>query len=206
MDNLFQTHRSILDGILASVDDIPNEEASFEQDSHDRIALFFDGTGNNREVDAATKSWSNIARLFEASRLEPENGLYAYYISGVGTKLNREEPKWKISKHLRDSVVIGGGGGAGANSRLVSGDLSMNDALVRALEVPTELASEEVQTIFDTYENEGFEKLNEALSKHRLIRSIDVSVFGFSRGAALARAFVNRLRKACEKGDDGKLI
>lgn len=207
MDNIFQTHRSILDGILASVDDIPNKEASFEQDCHDRIkiALFFDGTGNNREADAATKSWSNIARLFEASRREAENGLYAYYISGVGTRLNREEPKWKISKDLRDSVVIGGGGGAGADARLVSGDLGMNDALSRALKVSADLASEETAAILEANENEGFEKINEALSKHRLIRSIDVSVFGFSRGAALARAFVNRLRKACEKGDDGKL-
>lgn len=207
MDNIFQTHRSILDGILASVDDIPNKEASFEQDCHDRIkiALFFDGTGNNREEDAATKSWSNIARLFEAARDESKNGLYAYYISGVGTKLNREELKWKISKDLRDSVVIGGGGGAGADARLVSGDLGMNDALKQALNISARLKDEETERIFKANESEAFEKINEALSKHRLIRSIDVSVFGFSRGAALARAFVNRLRKACEKGDDGKL-
>lgn len=207
MDNLFQTHRSVLDGLLASIDDVPNEEASFEQDCHDRVkvALFFDGTGNNREADTPTKSWSNVARLFEASRREAENGLYAYYISGVGTKLNREEPKWKVSKYLRDSGLIGGGGGAGADSRLVSGDLGMSDALTRALKVSARLANEETANILETNEEEGFAKLNEALSKHRLIRSIDISVFGFSRGAALARAFVNRLLKACENTENGEL-
>ena len=114
-DNLFQTHKDALDGMLAAFDDIPNEEASFEQDCHDRIkiALFFDGTGNNREADTPTKSWSNVARLFEAAREEAENGLYRYYISGVGTKLNREESWWHLSKYPRDSAALGGGTGWG---------------------------------------------------------------------------------------------
>ncbi|WP_053102409.1 T6SS phospholipase effector Tle1-like catalytic domain-containing protein [Thiopseudomonas alkaliphila] len=201
MDNLFQTHKDALDGMLAAFDDIPNEELSFEQDCHERvkIALFFDGTGNNRDADAPTESWSNVARLYEAARDEPEKGLYRYYISGVGTKLNREEPWWHLNKHPRDSAALGGGTGWGADSRLKSGDIDTNDALTRALKVSAELASDEVQAILEANEKEGFAKLNEALSKHRLIRSIDISVFGFSRGAALARAFVNRLLKACEK-------
>ncbi len=205
-DNLFLTQKDLLDSLLASIDDIPEGEPSFEQDCHERVkvALFFDGTGNNREADTPTKSWSNVARLFEAAREEHTDGLYRYYISGVGTKLNREEPWWHLNKHPRDSAALGGGTGWGADSRLKSGDIDVNDALKQALAVSAELASDEIKAIFEANEKEGFAKLNEALSQHRLIRSVDISIFGFSRGAALARAFINRLRAACEE-KDGKL-
>ncbi len=49
-----------------------------------------------------------------------------------------------------------------------------------------------------------FTQVNNAISKHMPhVSQINVAIFGFSRGAALARAFVHRLGQECKKsGDD----
>lgn len=196
-----ESAHELIAALTASTRDVEKEAPTAKQDCYDRlkIALFFDGTGNNRDADATAKKWSNIARLFDASRLEPKHGIYTYYISGVGTKLNRTEPWWQLSKYMRDSSAIGGGTGAGADSRLESGDLDMNDLLQHALKIASDKAGKDVKAIYDKNQSQGFSDLNKALSGHRLIKSIEVSVFGFSRGAALARAFVNRLLKLCSR-------
>ena len=201
-----ESAHDLINSLTAATDDVEKNSPQAKQDCYDRlkIALFFDGTGNNRDADDAEKKWSNVARLYDASRRDPGNGIYAYYISGVGTKLNREEPWWRLDKHLRDTSVFGGSSGIGAESRLDSGDINFNDTLKRALQISSEKAGKDVKKIYDQNENEAFEQLNRALSAHRLIKSIEVSVFGFSRGAALARAFVNRILKSC-KDNDGKL-
>jgi len=57
------------------------------------VGLFFDGTGNNdqwveqghSETQRARNKHSNVARLFDAHINEPENGIFSYYIPGVGT-------------------------------------------------------------------------------------------------------------------------
>ncbi|UKE71839.1 T6SS phospholipase effector Tle1-like catalytic domain-containing protein [Xanthomonas graminis] len=191
----------LIASLTASTNDVSKNEPNATQDCYDRlkISIFFDGTGNNRDADAEGHKWSNVARLFDASRREPNNGIYSYYISGVGTKLNQSEPWWKISKYIRDTSSVGGGAGIGVNSRLENGDLSMDDMLKRALEIATEKKGGEIKSIYTKNQSNGFQQLNLALSNHRLIKSIEVSIFGFSRGAALARAFVNRLIGFCKK-------
>lgn len=198
-----ESAHDLIVSLMAATDDVDKSGPQARQDCYDRlkIAFFFDGTGNNRDADAAERKWSNVARLYDASRREPENGIYAYYISGVGTKLNREEPWWKLNKHLRDTNFIGGSAGVGADSRLESGDIGLNDMLKRALQISSDKAGAQVKAIYDKNQNKGLDDLNRALSAHRLIKSIEVSVFGFSRGAALARAFVNRLLKSCKSSD-----
>ncbi len=112
-----ESAHDLIAALTASTQDVDKEAPAAKQDCYDRVkvALFFDGTGNNRDADAAAKKWSNVARLYDASRREPENGIYAYYISGVGTKLNRKEPWWELGKYVRDSSFVGGGVGAGAD-------------------------------------------------------------------------------------------
>lgn len=63
----------------------------------------------------------------------------------------------------------------------------------------------EVKKYADENSAKSFEEINAVLSKHRLIKVIDMSVFGFSRGAALARAFSNRVINKCEIKDKGLL-
>lgn len=197
-----ETAHDLLASLVASTSDVSKSKLGSQQDCYDRvkISLFFDGTGNNRDADESSKKWSNVSRLYDSSRKEPQNGIYAYYISGIGTKLNRKEPWWKIYRSLRDGGV-GLGTGWGADSRLESGDMDMSDMLKRALQVAADKASKDVKAIYDANQSKSFDELSKALSNHRLIKSIEVSVFGFSRGAALARAFVNRLLKLCERKD-----
>lgn len=201
--------RDLLSALAASTESVSEAPCSPRQDCHERIkiALFFDGTGNNRDADEAEQKWSNVARLFEAHREQPESGIYRRYISGVGTRLNRREstPWWgygspvglMASRALRDSPLGGGSTGWGAGSRLESGDLYMNEVLERAFEADVASERQEIQRFSSRNEAQGFADLERTLGNHRLIRSIELSVFGFSRGAALARAFVNRLRQRC---------
>lgn len=53
----------------------------------------------------------------------------------------------------------------------------------------------------DTRLKKAEDDFNSAMAVNHRVTRIDVAVFGFSRGAALARAFVNRLLKKCEMKD-----
>lgn len=186
----------LLDGIAAANRDVSKTPPSPAQDCRDvvHIALFFDGTGNNRFDDEAKQSWSNVARLFFAARDEPGNSIYRIYISGVGTKYNLPSRYWgeSVDAWVEDQT-LGGGAGLGGERRLDGGNSQVNDALEKALLGSARQEGGKVKKIADKMEGEGFQKMMASLSKHRLIKAIHFSIFGFSRGAALARAFSNRL-------------
>lgn len=188
--------------------DVPACEPGPFQDCSDilHLAFFFDGTGNNRDADAAQKKWSNVARLFEAARLEPDKGIYRTYTSGIGTKLNMDESAVSAPwRWVRDDDAVGGGLGLGADARLdkAEDDLSIN--LRRALLINARKAGSELKSFADKNESKSFQKLNQALGNHRLIKIINISVFGFSRGASLARAFTNKLIGQCKSDAGGRL-
>jgi len=64
-------------------------------------------------------------------------------------------------------------------------------------------ACRELATYAASTTEKGFTKEGDVLSQHRLIKIITMSLFGFSRGAALSRAFSNRVIGQCDKhGDD----
>jgi len=128
------------------------------------FSFFFDGTGNNRDIDRPIQKLSNIARLFDGHVEEPPL-IARFYYAGVGTPLNASDPKW--TGRIRDSEILGGAVGLGGDVRLSKAESEFNLALRR---------------------------------NHKVNR-IDVAVFGFSRGAALARAFVNQLLNKCEMKD-----
>ncbi|RBH37695.1 DUF2235 domain-containing protein, partial [Pseudomonas sp. MWU13-2860] len=46
--------------------------------------------------------------------------------------------------------------------------------------------------------DKGFKDFNDALDSCQRVSRIDIAVFGFSRGATLARAWVNLVLKKCE--------
>jgi Uncharacterized alpha/beta hydrolase domain (DUF2235) len=186
---------STLDAIRSANRDVDRAPPGPFQDCREcvHIALFFDGTGNNRFDDDAKQSWSNVARLFFAARDESALGIYRIYVSGVGTRYNASR-NWaeRIDSWIED-MTLGNATGLGGDRRLDGGDTQMNDALERALLQNAKIEGGKAQQISQRMQGEGFEKMFAALANHRLIKTISFSIFGFSRGAALARAFTNRL-------------
>lgn len=187
--------------------DVQNEVPDKRQDCTDvvHLAFFFDGTGNNRDADTELKKWSNVARLFDSARDEPDHAIYRTYISGVGTRFNGKMGWVKTAWTWTQDGKLGNGIGYGGDIRLDEGEDQLNFALVNALMTNASKANNEVKKIAKENEGKGFKKLNEVLGKHRLIKFINISVFGFSRGAALARAFTNRLLEKCQPDGRGGL-
>ncbi|MGZ8884797.1 MAG: T6SS phospholipase effector Tle1-like catalytic domain-containing protein, partial [Halobacteriota archaeon] len=117
---------------MAANRDIPKKQPSPFQDCSDvvHIALFFDGTGNNKDKDGATQSWSNVARIFHAAQSHVQLNTYPIYIAGVGTPFNGGAVKWNSMPGVWiEDKVLGMGSGGGGERRLSLGDDSLNDRL-----------------------------------------------------------------------------
>lgn len=194
--------------------DVSKAEPGPFQDCRDvvHIAVFFDGTGNNRKADgegkdengkdiaaAESKKWSNVARMYEGAEDEPGKAVYKIYVSGIGTKYNGKAVNWLDSPNVWiEDNLKGLGFGGGGDRRLYQGDDNVNDRLRDALITNAKALGGQVSKYATENTTKSFQEVNAALSKHRLIKVINVSIFGFSRGAALARAFSNRIVNSCE--------
>ncbi|MBF4344448.1 peptidoglycan-binding protein, partial [Vibrio anguillarum] len=137
-----------------------------------RIGVFFDGTGQNNPNDEyketyGNKSRTNIARLFEAYP-EQEGQSAKIYISGVGTvdgiPISPGEPN-PIIDAGGDEKLAGQAMGAFDDT----GGLWKWQSLLQGI-------------------NGIIRRLGEDFKQ---IQHIQFDVFGFSRGAALARHFIN---------------
>lgn len=133
------------------------------------LTFYFDGTGNNEEIDSPTHEHSNVARLYRARKADVKSlGQMSFYIPGIGTPFREIGDKggdWK-------SAVAQGG-----QARLDWAWRMFGEQVVRAAA-----------------------RANNPVNK---IRMIHVAVFGFSRGAALARAFAVKLQQHCEPAGSG---
>ncbi|WP_179401884.1 T6SS phospholipase effector Tle1-like catalytic domain-containing protein [Burkholderia guangdongensis] len=198
---------SLMQIITAATRDVPKVSPTAKQDCSDVIHLtfFFDGTGNNRDADAAGQRWSNVARLYDAAMADPSKGIYRFYISGVGTPFNGEA-SWvdKPDVWLEDTL-LGGAFGAGGDRRLIDGEDHLNQALRQALVNNARKVGGEVKQYVEKNKSASLNDLNQAIGAHRLIKVVNISVIGFSRGAALSRAFVNMLVGQCKKQGVGSL-
>lgn len=129
------------------------------------ISLFFDGTGNNLKADLPTLEHSNVARMFRAHPLEDDvRGIYRIYIPGIGTLFPEIGDPGKGPIPVVDTH---NGMGAMGQKRL---DWAFDQ--MRQLVAKAEA------------------RANNPTNK---IEQICLAVFGFSRGATLARAFVRDL-------------
>ena len=126
-----------------------------------KIAIFFDGTGNNMGADLPTLEHSNVARLYRA-HVKDDHGVHRRYVAGLGTYF----------KQIGDP-----------------GD-RLGMAVARRGEQRLEWAMRQIDEILQGY------RASDVL----LVR---FSLFGFSRGAALARAFALRLQDRCEAAGAG---
>lgn len=173
------------------------------------VGLFFDGTNNNRDRDRPVIGHSNIVSLYDAHREDGEN-YFRYYIPGVGTPF----PEIGEETESRDGKAFGAGGEA----RIHWGMLEVYNAACSA-SLGQDLMPEKRMTELVTSKVNGlktlwrmgdaklrpiFSQLDEELrtrikgSDRPRVTVINLSVFGFSRGAAQARAFANWFQQATQ--------
>ncbi len=135
-----------------------------------RIGVFFDGTGQNRENDIykekhGNKSRTNVARLFEAYPVQPDKS-NKIYVSGVGTV----DDAWQ-----NPSVIDNG---------------KDEESLTEGTGVDQFLSE---TGAFHKWQNLLIQlnRIIETTDEYHDITHIAFDVVGFSRGAALARHFIN---------------
>jgi Uncharacterized alpha/beta hydrolase domain (DUF2235) len=178
------------------------------------VGIFFDGTGNNMKADfdtppPAKRKHSNVVKLFRCMPTVRADRIFSYYIPGVGT------PFPDIGEH---TAATGGGGMArGGAQRITWAMLDVINAphmyVHNALLIDKENAKTISGNLAGTLTPDFMrrvplrywqDKLKAALADQKpRVEQLNVSVFGFSRGAAQARAFVNWLFEVCEQKDGG---
>lgn len=189
-------------------------------DSHVNVGIFFDGTNNNMDRDRPKLGHSNVVVLYDAYRDDPDNGDFAYYVPGVGT------PFEEIGEDIEssDGKSKATGGDARINwaliqllnslhrsvlrERLVSNEQSKIDATASPLHKGTAsgVTTANVPGKQKYFIASGLLDRLEAALKSRppkKLTLVNVSVFGFSRGAAQARAFCHFVQHALLKRDEG---
>ena len=179
------------------------------------ISLFFDGTNNNDDNDTKKNHPSNIAKLFHASlrgREAEEKGYFSYYMPGVGTAF----PDIGELDYSAEGLRYATGGEDRINWALASlahaltfaltkQELSKTDRKKAVMDMSTLQAP--LMSAFGSSKRRGvMTKLlgslqaRVALAKPRVL-GIKLYVYGFSRGAAQARTFVNWLSQLVETPD-----
>ncbi|MGZ9713952.1 T6SS phospholipase effector Tle1-like catalytic domain-containing protein [Glaciimonas sp. GNP009] len=178
-----------------------------------KIGLFFDGSNNNKERDEPLNGHTNIVKLFNAHKDVNEKGVlkvpyhYKFYVPGVGTRFP-ENAEWR---ELQGGKAFGDG----SKARILFGLLQVYNAVYRTFNEGNKMLDlEEITTklkqygadkdpndpLADRYDSRPdrhswLAELTEELRAARKSRwspgidHIRISVFGFSRGAVIARAF-----------------
>ncbi|WP_051377382.1 T6SS phospholipase effector Tle1-like catalytic domain-containing protein [Paraburkholderia dilworthii] len=202
--------KATLQAAQASNRDVSTAQPGARQDCSDvvNISVFFDGTGNNKDVDEPLKRWSNPARMWRSALMSADlsNAIYPIYISGVGTPFNGTATGWIDSSLVKvQDGLPGGAGGAGGTRRTEFGKNNVNETLRQVLLDSAKKLDATTKAYAEKSKNQSLGELSKALAAHRLIKMINLSLFGFSRGAALARAFSNDFLKDCKTDKAGKL-
>ncbi|WP_312179649.1 DUF2235 domain-containing protein [Pantoea sp. CTOTU46764] len=171
------------------------------------ISLFFDGTGNNEENDtrvAKPTHPTNIAKLYHATYQNADGeGYFRYYIPGVGTPF----PKIGEMDYSNDGLAFAAGGEDRINWALLrlvdaltyagtKGGKRLDDGLAKGM-----LPNMQARGAFSGEVNRrnAINPLLKALegqaaqTQQPHLLGIKLFIYGFSRGAAEARAFINWL-------------
>lgn len=205
--------KTVIKRTVETNSDVPNTSPAAKQDCSDvvHISVFFDGTGNNKDADEELKKWSNPARLWKSAdqyaQESESNGIrtnYSIYVSGVGTRFNGELNIFQRAlAMIQDHGGFGLGVGSGGTRRLDYGEDQLNDALKQVMIMNAKKAEIDTSKYASEKKVYSFAEVEKSLSQHRLIKKINISTFGFSRGAALARAFTNQFMWQCESDCNG---
>lgn len=191
---------------INSNQDVSNESPQSKQECTDvvNISIYFDGTGNNLEADQDKGKLANPAKLWRNAqsyalyeRKKNKLGVqvsHPIYVSGVGTPFNGELNKVeKIIADVQDHDLTGGVTGVGGKRRLKFGENEISINLENTLKQKIAQAEATLKPQVEARKNEAMVKMETKLNEHRLIKKVNLSIFGFSRGAALARVFSNEM-------------
>ncbi|PJJ96078.1 hypothetical protein CO611_09150 [Lysobacteraceae bacterium NML03-0222] len=168
------------------------------------VGIFFDGTNNNMTRDKP-KSHSNIVSLYDS---HPDDRVdnFRYYIPGVGTKF---EQIGEMTESDNGKAM-----GKGGEARIHWAMLEVLNAVSAASLGYDLLTQDEMKTLVTSYRGlKNLWRLGDGKMQHvfaglkaRLLQAVaeqrprvvrvNLSVFGFSRGAAEARVFCNWLERA----------
>ena len=182
------------------------------------VGIFFDGTGNNMRTDydllsADKRKHTNIVKLFQAFKDESPRGYFRVYLPGVGTPFPEIGDTNRYTWKNWGSVAAERG-----EHRIIWAFTQLLNAphqyvFGNAPLIPDALAKTIINSLASTLEfsvtrrlvmSTWQEKLKDTLTGNKpTVEQINVSVFGFSRGAAEARAFVNWLFEVCNKEGGG---
>lgn len=179
------------------------------------VGLFFDGTNNNMERDKPVNGHSNIVSLYDAHR-DDRLEYFRYYIPGVGTKFRQVK---EFGESTEGKAFASGG-----ESRIHWGMLQMYNAVCAAATGADLMQESEMTALVTQYDGLKtvwrlgdstahyiFRKIDERLRRAiegrrpRVLR-VNVSVFGFSRGAAQARTFCNWFEQVTGSGIGGAAL
>lgn len=185
------------------------------------VGVFFDGTNNNRDrdqlevLDPNQRSHSNIVVLHDAFA-DKRDYHYPIYLPGVGTKFKEIGENTENS----DGKAMARGGEARIHWAMIQLVNSLNRAVLKARLIqndeakalvlgPSFLAGEGLLPCGDSRRRGVFLDIGRRL-KFNLTKQASptigvahLHVFGFSRGAAEARAFCNWMNDLCEPGEKG---
>ncbi|NUG02087.1 T6SS phospholipase effector Tle1-like catalytic domain-containing protein, partial [Acinetobacter oleivorans] len=206
--------KTIIKRTVETNSDVSNTPPTAKQDCSDvvHISVFFDGTGNNKDADEELKKWSNPARLWRnAQTLKEQEELdkklsnnHSIYVSGVGTRFNGQLNIFQRAlAMIQDHGGLGLAAGTGGTRRLDYGEDQLNDALKQVMIMNAKKAEIDTSKYANEKKVSSFAEVDKSLSQHRLIKKINISTFGFSRGAALTRAFTNQFMWQCESDCNG---
>jgi hypothetical protein len=178
------------------------------------VGIFFDGTGNNMGVDYDSRKpfdrkHSNVVKLFNAYPDRNQDGYFSFYIPGVGT------PFPEIGDSGKN--VFGGAFAWDGEQRIIWAFTRLLNAVQRfvlrttliendlSAKISANLASSVSPAFMRRSVLRNWQKTLASNVKGRKpqIELISLSVFGFSRGAAEARAFCNWLLEVCEPSNGG---
>ncbi|MGY0611846.1 T6SS phospholipase effector Tle1-like catalytic domain-containing protein [Luteimonas sp. A501] len=140
------------------------------------VSFFFDGTGNHRENDFPNNH-SNVAALFDSHINDRNGAIIPFYYEGIGTPFEFKDRHERVPVPSRTGMSINWVDKEGYRE----GESSWNKGFGGGLENRLEKAVFDLQSAID------FQK-----SKTR-VDAINLSAFGFSRGATEARAFMHWL-------------
>lgn len=153
------------------------------------ISLFFDGTGNHKEIDKPLKCHSNIAALFDAHEDDKLHGIIPLYYEGLGRPFDFKD---------RYEEVYGRGRNAGPTS-IKNGYKESSDSL-SGKGFAAGIQERIEKALFDfAYQVENWKN-------SRRVDEINLAVFGFSRGATEARAFLHWLKSHSKIKEEGKRL